>query len=125
VALDGIETGTITGVGKLGMVSMYLEGEGLFDGGTFTYTCATTATIENDIAGDDGQSADVNRDQEIGIADAVTILEGLFGGVPAPCPAAAEINGDGGVDIADAIFLLNYLFGDGPRPVEAVVPCQQ
>ncbi len=49
------------------------------------------------------------------IADAIFLLNNLFGDGPPPtCAEAADANDDGQVNIADPIFQLNFLFGDGP-----------
>ncbi len=69
--------------------------------------------------------AEVNRDCEVDISDAVTILVCLLvpekapeGQCPLPCMDAGDVNDDGRVDIADPIYLLQYLFAEGPKPPE-------
>ncbi len=58
-----------------------------------------------------------NGDRAVNIADAIFLLNSLFGDGAAPqCTAAANVNLDGAVNIADAIYLLNHLFGDGNEP---------
>ncbi len=58
---------------------------------------------------------DPNDDAASNIADAIFLLNGLFGdGDPPQCAESGDANNDGGVNIADAIYLLNHLFGDGP-----------
>ncbi len=71
---------------------------------------------------------DLNQDGRLDIADAIAILQYLFGGRPValPCSGAAtaeggdllliDINGDARVDVADAIALLGYLFGSARPP---------
>ena len=60
---------------------------------------------------------DVNQDGLVNIADAIFLLNHLFGQGSVPsCFKAADINRDCMVNIADAIFLLNFLFTQGPRP---------
>ena len=66
---------------------------------------------------------DANADGQIDIADAITILDYLFGGghVPA-CRDAGDGNDDGTVDIGDAITVLGHLFGGAgslPEPFGA------
>ncbi len=62
---------------------------------------------------------DVNDDDTINIADAISLLGHLFGGAPAPgCIDAADANDDGAMNIADAISILGHLFGgEGPLPL--------
>ncbi|MBN1421006.1 MAG: MBL fold metallo-hydrolase [Planctomycetes bacterium] len=60
---------------------------------------------------------DGNGDGQIDLGDAVSILNVLFAGAPAPDPAEVlDVNGDGTRDIGDPIYLLNYLFVEGPAP---------
>jgi len=57
---------------------------------------------------------DANDDGARNIADAVFILQYLFGGGgEPPCPDAADANDDGGLNIADAVAILQHLFGGG------------
>ena len=77
---------------------------------------------------------DLNQDGRLDIADAIAVLQYLFGGRPValPCSGAAtaeggdllliDINGDARVDVADAIALLGYLFG-GARPPALGTEC--
>jgi len=67
---------------------------------------------------------DPNDDGRVDIADAVAILNCLFGGEGecTKCPDAADGNDDGQVNIADAVYLLSFLFANGsqpPRPFDA------
>ena len=65
---------------------------------------------------------DANRDGGVEIADAITILDALFGGGGAlSCEDAADTNDDGTVDLADPISLLAYLFSGGSAPPEPFV----
>ena len=50
------------------------------------------------------------------VADAITTLNGLFGGAAIPCASAADVNADGTLNIADAVTILNYGFAGGPPP---------
>jgi hypothetical protein len=62
-------------------------------------------------------TGDVNKDGNIDLADAVSLLNYLFKGDASPDPPwLGDANADCAVDIADAIFLLNYLFKSGPEP---------
>jgi hypothetical protein len=92
-------------------------------------------------------SGDTNADGKTDLADAVNILNYLFGGgiLPSACNCekvpsislppeleplvsdgesssgcskkSGDTNGDGETDLADAVYLLNYLFGGGSEPV--------
>jgi hypothetical protein len=124
VTLRGTEEGTIHAIEGVEAISMELAGSGQFAGGTFAYTCQTTARVESGLTGDQAQVADANHDRRINLADAVSILNGLFIGDAIPCPAAADVNGDRLVDISDAIFLLGYLFLGGAAPSTDAVPCE-
>lgn len=58
---------------------------------------------------------DSNRDHDVNLADAITLLGYLFlgaGGIP--CVDAGDSNDDGTLDVADAVYLLNHLFKSGP-----------
>lgn len=61
---------------------------------------------------------DVNGDDGINLADAISLLSHLFADLPMPaCPDAADGNDDGKLDLADAIKILGHLFSDeGPLP---------
>jgi len=63
---------------------------------------------------------DANRDSRVNIADAVSILQALFGRKIEPlvyCIDSGDANDDGKVNIADPIYILNYLFlgSDPPK----------
>ncbi len=61
--------------------------------------------------------ADTNDDKTVNLADAVKILDYLFGGGEPPVVLdAADSNDDGQVNIADVVFILDYLFGQGDPP---------
>ena len=60
---------------------------------------------------------DVNKDDEIDIADVVYLINYLFIGGPAPNPLwVGDVDGDGVLDVADVVYLINYLFIGGPPP---------
>ncbi|MBN1421749.1 MAG: proprotein convertase P-domain-containing protein [Planctomycetes bacterium] len=59
---------------------------------------------------------ETNDDGRIDLADAIRILQLLFGGAEIACWARADIDDDGVLDLADAMRLLAYLFADGPPP---------
>ncbi len=61
---------------------------------------------------------DINDDGAPNIADAIFLLNSLFGAdaPPPECDDSADVNDDGAVNIADAIYELNHLFGDGGEP---------
>jgi hypothetical protein len=69
---------------------------------------------------------DVNADDTLNIADPISLLSHLFGGLPAPpCPDAADGNNDGSINIADAVSILGHLFGGTgnlPAPFGACGP---
>jgi len=75
---------------------------------------------------------DTNVDVQVNIADAICILDYLFGEATAPCKQSvgkcedgADSNDDGRIDIGDAIRILNYLFEEGatlPHPFGACGP---
>jgi len=123
VALRGTEQGTISGVGSVGSIYMYLSGQGSFAGGFFSYTCRTTARFEYLLAEDQAQPGDANHDRNFDLSDAVSILSSLFGSDTLECPEAGKVNQDDVVDISDAVYLLNYLFSGGPEPNGEPVSC--
>ncbi len=60
---------------------------------------------------------DANGDKIIDIADAVYLIEYIFGGGAAPNPfLAGDSSCDGFVDISDAVYLIAYIFGGAPAP---------
>ncbi|MEM7166706.1 MAG: hypothetical protein AAF581_14660 [Planctomycetota bacterium] len=63
---------------------------------------------------------DCNDDASRNIADAVRVLDALFGnsGAP-PCADACDSNDDGAFNIADAIAILGALFMPGGNPIPA------
>lgn len=59
----------------------------------------------------------INDDDRVNIADAVFLLNYLFGGKAAPvATVAADVNDDRRVNVADVIYLLLYLFDRGSEP---------
>lgn len=57
---------------------------------------------------------DANGDSAVDLADAIRILDTLFGGSTAPvCEDAGDTNDDGAFEISDAIMLLSALFSGG------------
>ncbi len=66
---------------------------------------------------------DANQNGGIEIADAVSILDALFGGVPLACALAGDSNDDNSADISDAIFELTYLFVSGAAPPAPFPAC--
>ncbi|MFN0060098.1 MAG: hypothetical protein ACKVX7_16695 [Planctomycetota bacterium] len=66
-------------------------------------------------AGQQFRRGDANVDASFNIADAIFMLNFLFGGPVSPlsCDDANDANDDGALNIADAIAILNALFGGG------------
>jgi hypothetical protein len=64
---------------------------------------------------------DANDDGTVDLSDAISLLQFLFLGGPAPfCDDAADANDDGKVDIGDAVTVLFRLFqGSAPIPEPA------
>ncbi len=61
---------------------------------------------------------DANGDSDINVADAVTLINYVFKGGPAPDPLlAGDANGDGDVNVADAVYMINFVFSGGPAPI--------
>lgn len=64
-----------------------------------------------DLESPEFRRGDANADGKTDIADAVAVLNRLFGGAPdLPCADAADANDDGRVDLSDAIRILLRLF---------------
>ncbi len=62
---------------------------------------------------------DVNGSQSINIADAVYLVNYIFGTGPAPQDSSnGDVNCDGGTDVADVIFLVSYIFSEGASPCD-------
>jgi hypothetical protein len=69
---------------------------------------------------------DCNDDTGIDIADAICILQLLFGGITVPasdCLAVANSNGDATNDVSDAVYLLRHLFTAQASPPEPYPSC--
>ncbi|MBN1417295.1 MAG: PQQ-like beta-propeller repeat protein [Planctomycetes bacterium] len=64
----------------------------------------------------------VNDDDRLDLADAIGVLEFLFGEGDMGCVDAADVTDDGQSDIADAIYLLSFLFVPGSPPPPAPFP---
>ncbi len=74
--------------------------------------------------GDIYKRGDANADGGANVADAIWILNRLFGdGDPIVCEKTADVNDSGSVNIADPIFLLNHLFGDAETPADPWGSC--
>ncbi|HIA28233.1 MAG TPA: hypothetical protein EYN79_09020 [Planctomycetes bacterium] len=77
-------------------------------------TCRTIDTLPFSI---DFSRGDCNGSGTFDIADAVVLLDLLFGGGGAVfCRDACDINDDGALDISDPIYWLTYLFSSGDAP---------
>jgi hypothetical protein len=60
---------------------------------------------------------DINGDGRINIGDALSVINFIFRGGPAPDPiAAGDLNCSGKITIGDAIYLIAYIFRGGPAP---------
>jgi hypothetical protein len=62
---------------------------------------------------------DANRDDQVDIADAIYIIQELFGTQNRgwPCPNSGDANEDDSLNISDGIYLINFLFlGTAPPP---------
>ena len=123
VDLVGTEKGRVFGVGSIGTIRMILNGEGLFAGGFFNYSCKTTATFEYDLTEEQVQPGDVNQDRSLTVTDSIAIIGSLFQNIPVKCPLAREVNEDDTLDLSDAVYLLNYLFLGGPATPGDPVAC--
>ncbi len=60
---------------------------------------------------------DVTADGNVSIADAVFLINYIFGGGPAPSSVAvADADLSGSISISDAVYIIAYIFGGGPAP---------
>ena len=67
---------------------------------------------------------DVNGDEEVGMSDAVTLLNWLFlGGKTPGCAEQADINGSGEISLADAVYELQWEFAGGTPPPDPFPEC--
>jgi len=120
--LIGNNTGATTALswsGSLGSPSVVnivvVNGQAMvaaLNNGTVTLTPSTGGFIRGDI----------NDDSVINIADAVSMLAGLFTGGAINCDDAADCNDDGSVNIADAVYELANLFSGGPAMPAPTAP---
>jgi hypothetical protein len=78
----------------------------------------TVSILMNNLVFADYMPGDVNRDDEVNVADVVFLINYLFQGGPSPAIIeAGDVNGDCSVNIVDVVYLVNYLFIGGPQPV--------
>ena len=75
--------------------------------GSITFNGTTTIAFSR---------GDANGDDQINIADIISILSQLFQGVPIVCSIALDVNDDGVANAADAVYLAAYIFQGGPPP---------
>ncbi len=63
-------------------------------------------------------NGDVDNSGYVSIADAVYLINYIFGGGPYPVIWASAVNIDATptVSIGDAVYIINYIFGGGPPP---------
>lgn len=60
---------------------------------------------------------DSNDDGAVNLADAIRMLDFVFGGQLVDCVQALDANADASVNVADVVFFLGHLFsGSGPLP---------
>jgi len=61
---------------------------------------------------------DCNGDEDLGLPDAVYLINYAFkgGDPPIPEPVVGDVNCDEEVGLTDVVYLINYLFKDGPPP---------
>lgn len=77
-----------------------------------------TITIDPTQSGETFLRGDTNLDTKVDLADAIAILDYLFGEGGTPeIKDAADPNDDGDINLADAIYILDYLFGEGDDPM--------
>lgn len=85
-----------------GLIAIDSDGDGIAD------ACSGTASF---------QRGDCNLDGNFDIADAIRLLDQVFGGAPpSTCADACDSNDDGALDVADSIALLSSVFGVGAPP---------
>jgi hypothetical protein len=78
---------------------------GYFDGFVMEFSTLNIARGDADASGG------------FSIADAVYVIDYIFGGGPAPASlTAADADCSFTISIADAVWMINYIFGDGPAP---------
>ena len=67
---------------------------------------------------------DCNSDAAVNVADAIAILDYLFGNEQEPsCLDACDGNDSDGLDIGDAVYALSYLFSMGSPPAQPFPDC--
>ncbi|MEM7165223.1 MAG: hypothetical protein AAF581_07135 [Planctomycetota bacterium] len=115
-ALGGtVSTHTVTGVSATRTICVEAE----INGNLAAQTCCnvTVSTAPQFVR------IDCNADGATNIADAVRLLNSLFGGGgPVPCDDACDCNNDETLNIADAVCILQALFGSPPGVVPAPFP---
>ncbi len=67
-----------------------------------------------------GFCGDVDRNFQINLADAVSLINFLFrSDVNEPLMSSVDVTCDGRTNITDAVYLVNYIFSGGPAPCAA------
>ncbi|MCP4569298.1 MAG: hypothetical protein GY841_17125, partial [FCB group bacterium] len=59
-----------------------------------------------------------NGDEALNVGDAVSLINYVFKGGPAPEPLEAGLtNGDEVINVGDAVWMINYVFKGGDDPI--------
>lgn len=113
----------------IGLFTQTLPAVADFDGDGRTDFAAASMSSElivhrnrTGIGTDPFRRGDVNADAATNIADAIVMLESLFGTTPIACDDAGDVNDDASVNIADPITLLAFLFAPNAPPPPAPFP---
>jgi hypothetical protein len=61
------------------------------------------------------QCGDANQDCRLTVADAIAIVDHVYGGAPAPV-CEADVNTDARITVADANYIVSYIYRGGPAP---------
>jgi hypothetical protein len=74
-------------------------------------TVLINSTVQNYVCGD------ANHDGGVDISDAVSLIQYIFAGGPAPNPLlSGDVDCSLSIDISDAVFLIGFIFAGGPAP---------
>lgn len=123
---DNSEFYLVSGPGQIDPVTgIFTWMPGPSDSGDIVVTIGVTDGIDSTqgsfhvgIADEACCPGDANFSGDVNVGDAVTLINYIFNGGPAPTiPNWADVNADCAINVGDVVYLIAYIFRSGPEPV--------